>query len=111
GFRMGNQDVFLNIAGGLKVEDPALDLAVCVSLISSFEDKLIPAEMCFAGEVGLGGEIRAVNRIEQRISEAEKLGFKHIFISRLNAKGIDAKKYNLQIHTVGKLSEVFDNLL
>jgi len=111
GFRMGNQDVFLNIAGGLKVEDPALDLAVCVSLVSSFEDKLISADMCFAGEIGLGGEVRAVNRIEQRISEAEKLGFKHIFISRLNAKGIDAKKYGLQIHTVGKLSEVFDNLL
>ncbi len=111
GFRMGNQDVFLNIAGGLKVEDPALDLAVCVSLVSSFEDKLIPADMCFAGEIGLGGEIRAVNRIEQRISEAEKLGFKHIFISRLNAKGIEARKHGLQIHTVGKLSEVFDNLL
>jgi DNA repair protein RadA/Sms len=111
GFRMGAQDVFLNIAGGLKVEDPALDLAVCVSLVSSFEDKLIPADMCFAGEVGLGGEIRAVNRIEQRISEAEKLGFKHIFISRLNFKGIDPKKYALSIHTVGKLSEVFDNLL
>ena len=111
GFRMGNQDVFLNIAGGLKIEDPAIDLAVCVSLVSSFEDKIISADICFAGEIGLGGEIRAVNRIEQRISEAEKLGFKHIFISRLNAKGIEKEKYGIQVHTVGKLAEVFDNLL
>jgi DNA repair protein RadA/Sms len=111
GFRMGNQDVFLNIAGGLKIEDPAIDLAVCVSLVSSFEDKIISADVCFAGEIGLGGEIRTVNRIEQRISEAEKLGFKHIFISRLNAKGIEKEKYGIQVHTVGKLAEVFDNLL
>ncbi|HSZ71835.1 MAG TPA: hypothetical protein VK750_04110, partial [Cytophagaceae bacterium] len=67
--------------------------------------------VCFAGEIGLGGEIRTVNRIEQRISEAEKLGFKHIFISRLNAKGIEKEKYGIQVHTVGKLAEVFDNLL
>jgi len=111
GFRMGNQDVFLNIAGGLKIEDPAIDLAVCVALVSSFEDKIISADVCFAGEIGLGGEIRAVNRIEQRISEAEKLGFKHIFVSRLNAKSIEKEKYGIQVHTVGKLAEVFDNLL
>ncbi|MEO1652242.1 MAG: DNA repair protein RadA, partial [Bacteroidota bacterium] len=76
GYRLGTQDVFLNITGGLKVEDPAIDLAVCASLVSSYEDQIIPAHTAFAAEVGLGGEVRAVNKIEQRISEAEKLGFK-----------------------------------
>src|SRR5690606_34281451 len=72
GFRFGSQDVFLNIAGGLKVEDPALDLAVCASLVSSLEDIPLDDKNCFAGEIGLGGEIRAINRIESRIAEAEK---------------------------------------
>ena len=80
GFRLGSQDVFLNIAGGLKVSDPALDLAICASLVSSFEELAIPHNYAFAGEVGLGGEVRAVGRIENRIAEAEKLGFKAIFI-------------------------------
>lgn len=71
GFRLGLQDVFLNIAGGIKVEDPAIDLAVCVSIVSSFEDISVSDKIAFAGEIGLGGEIRAVNKIEQRISEAE----------------------------------------
>lgn len=69
------KDVFLNIAGGIKVEDPSIDLAVLCSLLSSYEDVPLPQQICFAGEVGLSGEIRAVNRIEQRIAEAEKLGF------------------------------------
>lgn len=110
GYRLGAQDVFLNIAGGFKVEDPAIDLAVCSSIISSYDDKLIPNDICFSAEVGLGGEIRAVNRIENRISEAEKLGFKKIFISKYNSKGLDLSKFKINVITVSKLEEVFDVL-
>lgn len=107
GFRLGAQDVFLNIAGGLKVEDPAIDLAVCVSLVSSYLDISITNRACFAAEVGLGGEVRAVNRIENRIMEAEKLGFEEIFISKFNLKGTDKKKHKITIYGFGKLEEVF----
>jgi DNA repair protein RadA/Sms len=72
GLRLGIQDVFLNLAGGLGVEDPALDLAVCAALVASLKDQAVPQHYCFAAEVGLGGEIRGVSRIEQRIAEAEK---------------------------------------
>jgi DNA repair protein RadA/Sms len=111
GFRLGAQDVFLNIAGGLRVEDPAIDLAVCASIASSYNDKYIPNYICFAGEVGLGGEIRAVTRIENRISEAEKLGFKEIFISKYNKKGLDISKFKIKIHAAAKMEDIFDNLL
>lgn len=111
GFRFGSQDVFLNVAGGIKVEDPAVDLAVCASLVSSFEDKVIPGNFCFAGEVGLGGEIRAVNRAEQRISEAEKLGFKEMFISKFNQKGLSSAKFKMKLHFVSRLDEVFSRIL
>ena len=97
GFRLGVQDVFLNVAGGLRVEDPAIDLSVVASIVSSYEDKFISPSVGFAAEVGLGGEVRAVNRIESRISEAEKLGFKEIYISKYNKKGLDASKYNMKI--------------
>ena len=110
GFRLGTQDVFLNIAGGLKVEDPAIDLAVCTSIVSSYEDISIPHLYCFAAEVGLGGEVRAVNRIENRISEAEKLGFKKIFISKFNLKGLDTSQYKIEIFAASKLEEVFSEL-
>lgn len=110
GFRLGTQDVFLNIAGGLKVEDPAIDLAICVSIISSHEDISVSGAYCFAAEVGLGGEVRAVNRIESRISEAEKLGFKKIFISKYNLKGLDQKQFGIEIFSAGKLDEVFSEL-
>jgi DNA repair protein RadA/Sms len=110
GFRLGMQDVFLNVAGGLIVQDPAIDLAVVASLVSSFEDKPIKSEICFAAEVGLGGEVRAINRIEQRILEAEKLGFKKIFISKYNLKGLEIKQFNIDIEPVSKLDEMF-NLL
>ncbi|MGV3503156.1 MAG: DNA repair protein RadA [Adhaeribacter sp.] len=110
GFKLGTQDVFLNIAGGLKIEDPAIDLAVCASILSSFEDIAIPGTTCFAAEVGLSGEIRAVNRIDQRISEAEKLGFKEIYISKFNMKGTDVKRYGIRIHAVSKLEEVLSGL-
>jgi len=86
GFHFGVKDVFLNIAGGLKVEDPSIDLAVLSALLSSYEDVALPHQVCFAGEVGLSGEIRAVNRTEQRIAEAEKLGFEKIIISKYSQK-------------------------
>jgi DNA repair protein RadA/Sms len=111
GFRLGIQDVFLNIAGGLRVEDPAIDLAVCASLISSYEDISIPSSVCFAAEVGLGGEVRAVNRVENRIAEAEKLGFKAIWISRYNTKGLNLNQYKIKVNVASKLDEVFAGFL
>lgn len=110
GFKMGTQDVFLNMAGGIKVEDPAIDLAVCISLISSMEEIPVSDKICFAAEVGLGGELRAVNRIDQRISEAEKLGFEEIFISKYNQKISDDRKSKIRVKTFGKLTEVFEDL-
>lgn len=99
-------DVFVNIAGGIRIEDPATDLAIVASLMSSLEDVSIPANVCFAGEVGLSGEIRAVNRIEQRISEADRLGFKEIYISKYGAKGVDFGKYGIRVLLLGKVEEL-----
>ena len=110
GFKLGAQDVFLNVAGGLRVDDPAIDLAVCVATISSMAEKVIPNKVCFAAEVGLSGEIRAVNQIESRIAEADRLGFEKIFISKFGIKGVDFKKYNIEVIPIGKLSEVFKKL-
>lgn len=110
GFRMGTQDVFLNMAGGIKVEDPAIDLAVCISIISSMEEIPVSDKICFAAEVGLGGELRAVNRIDQRISEAEKLGFTEIYISRYSQKSLDPSKNTIAVKAFGKLTEVFEDL-
>lgn len=110
GFHFGVKDVFLNIAGGLKVEDPSIDLSVLCALLSSYEDTPLPALICFAGEVGLSGEIRAVNRIEQRIAEAEKLGFEKIFVSRYNLKGLNNQKYNIEVVPVGRVEEVYQYL-
>ena len=110
GFQLGAKDVFLNIAGGIKVDDPAIDLAIIAAILSSIEDVCIPSKTCFAGEVGLSGEIRAVSRIEQRIQEADRLGFERIFISRYNAKGIDFKKYRIEVTQVSKLEELYNDL-
>jgi DNA repair protein RadA/Sms len=110
GFRMGTQDVFLNMAGGIKVEDPAIDLAICISIISSMEEMPVSDKICFAAEVGLGGELRAVNRVDQRISEAEKLGFKDIYISKYSQKSLDLSKTRISVKSFGKLSEVFEEL-
>lgn len=110
GFRMGTQDVFLNMAGGIKVEDPAIDLAICISIISSMEEMPVSDKICFAAEVGLGGELRAVNRIDQRISEAEKLGFSEIYISRYSQKSLDLSKTKISVKSFGKLSEVVGDL-
>ncbi len=111
GFKLGMQDVFLNIAGGLRVDDPAIDLAVAVSLVSSLEDMPVSKKMCFAAEVGLGGEVRAVNRVESRMLEAEKLGFETIIISEYNKKGLDFSKYNIEIKAFSKLNDVFSFML
>jgi DNA repair protein RadA/Sms len=110
GFRLGVKDVFLNITGGIRVEDPAIDLGVVSAIISSHEDLAISSKHCFAAEVGLSGEIRTVNRIEQRISEAERLGFEKIFVSRYAIKGIDTKKFNIEIVPLSKLEELFQQL-
>lgn len=110
GFPFGQNDVFLNIAGGIKVDDPAIDLAIVASLISSLQDVSIPSDTCFAGEVGLSGEIRAVNRVEQRIQEADRLGFKQIFISKYNLKGLDISRFSIDIFTLGKVEELYRNL-
>lgn len=110
GFRLSTKDVFLNIAGGIKVNDPAIDLSVIIAVLSSSTDISIPKEVCFAGEIGLSGEIRPVNRIDQRISEAEKLGFKQIFIPKHNLKGLDISKFKIKVHLVSKVGQVFQTL-
>jgi DNA repair protein RadA/Sms len=110
GFKLGVKDVFLNIAGGLRVEDTAIDLAVVSAVLSSSEDIPIDKNVCFAAEIGLSGEIRSVNRIEQRIAEADKLGFEKIFISRYNLKGIQFEKFKIEVIAVSKIEEVFGRL-
>ncbi len=107
GFQFGAKDVFVNIAGGIKVEDPSIELSVVCALLSSFEDKALPSNICFVGEIGLSGEIRAVNRIDQRIAEADKLGMDAIFIPRGNFKGLDKKNFTIEIKTVGKVEDVY----
>lgn len=110
GFKLAQKDVFLNIAGGLRVNDPAMDLAIISSILSSNMDVAIEGQTCMTGEVGLSGEIRPVNRIEQRILEAEKLGFGHIVIPYNNLKGFDSKKLNIEIIPVKKVEEAFRQL-
>lgn len=107
GFKLGIKDVFLNVAGGIKVEDPAIDLAVICATLSSSEDIPISQKFCFAAEVGLSGEIRPVSRIESRISEAEKLGFEQIFISKYNLKGLNTKTFGIKVTPVAKVEDVF----
>lgn len=109
GFRLGTKDVFVNIAGGIKVDDPAMDLAVVCAILSSNEDIEINDKTCFAAEVGLSGEIRSVNRIDQRISEAEKLGFERIIISKFNQKALP-KSNKIQVIAVNKVEEVFKHV-
>ncbi len=107
GFHFGTKDVFVNIAGGLKIEDPSIELALVCALLSSYEDRALPSNMCFVGEVGLSGEIRAVNRVDQRIAEADKLGMDVIIIPKANAKGLDSKNYNIEIKTANKVEDVY----
>ncbi|WP_184550701.1 DNA repair protein RadA [Mucilaginibacter sp. FT3.2] len=117
GFRLAAKDVFLNITGGIRVEDPAIDLGLAAAIISSHEDMPIPFKTCFAGEIGLSGEIRAVNRVEQRIAEAQKLGFTQIFISKYNLpsggqdrKRMDLSRYDIDVKIVSSIEEVFAQL-
>jgi DNA repair protein RadA/Sms len=110
GFKLAAKDVFLNITGGIKVDDPAIDLAVVISILSSNLDMYVPHDYCFAGEVGLSGEIRSVTRIEQRIKEAEKLGFKKVFISKSNLQGLGRLKFKTEIVPIGKVEHLFQNL-
>ncbi|MDA7728687.1 DNA repair protein RadA [Flavobacteriales bacterium] len=105
GFRLGAKDVFLNITGGIKIDDTAIDLAVVCSILSSDQDVALDTLTCFAGEIGLSGEIRAVNRIENRIAEAEKLGYTQIIISKYNK--FNTKGFNIDIVECGKIEEVF----
>ncbi|TBX70740.1 DNA repair protein RadA [Flavobacterium silvisoli] len=108
GFRLGTKDVFLNVTGGISVDDPAIDLAVVAAILSSNEDIAVGKDVCFAGEVGLSGEIRPVNRVEQRIQEAEKLGFATIFVSKYNKIAI--KNPLIKIILVSRIEEVVEQL-
>lgn len=110
GFKLVQKDVFLNIAGGLKVNDPALDLAVIVAILSSNVDRKVNNDVCFAGEIGLSGEIRQITRIEARVAEAEKLGFSKIIIPKNNLKGINISNFNIEIIEVSKVDEAFKYL-
>jgi len=107
GFKLAQKDVFLNIAGGLRVNDPAIDLSVISAILSSNMDVEIDATVCMAGEVGLSGETRPINRIEQRIAEAQKLGFKQIIIPRTNTKRMDLSKYSIEVKAASKVEEAF----
>lgn len=109
-FKLATKDVFLNIAGGLTVDDPGTDLSIICSILSSDIDIALPKEICFAGEVGLSGEIRPVTRIEQRVAEAAKLGFKKIYISKYNIKGVNFSKFNIEVIGASKIEEVFKRL-
>ncbi len=106
GIMFAQQDVFLNIAGGIRVDDPAIDLAIAAALISSLEDIALPGDWCFAAEIGLSGEIRAVNRVENRIQEAASRGFQHIVVSKYNLKGVAVKSYPIHIHPISKITEL-----
>lgn len=107
GFKLAQKDVYLNIAGGLRVNDPAIDLSVISAILSSNMDVEIEPAVCMSGEVGLSGEIRPVNRIEQRIAEAAKLGFKQIIVPKSNIKGLDLSRFAIEVSPVSKVEEAF----
>jgi DNA repair protein RadA/Sms len=106
GFRLGAKDVFLNITGGITVDDPAIDLAVVAAILSSNNDDAITENFCFAAEVGLSGEIRPVQRVDQRIMEAEKLGFETIFIAKHNKFSLKSTK--IQIQLLSKIEDLLN---
>jgi DNA repair protein RadA/Sms len=110
GLAFGQNDVFLNIAGGLKITDPSIDLAVVTALISSLQDIYVDKKICFAGEIGLSGEIRPVSRVEQRIQEADRMGFDQIFISSYKSELLDKKKYKIQIKTISKIEDLLEQI-
>jgi DNA repair protein RadA/Sms len=106
GFKLASKDVYINIAGGLRVDDPAIDLAVVASILSSTVDIPVDPACCFAGEVGLSGEIRPVNRIEQRLGEADKLGMKKILMPAFNRLRIDPSRFRLEITEVNRVQDL-----
>jgi DNA repair protein RadA/Sms len=110
GFKLATKDVFLNIAGGLKISDPGIDLAVISAILSSNVDRAVNRNCCFAAEVGLSGEIRPVSRIEQRVSEADKLGFRQILVSTANKKNLSRNKYSTEIIYVDKIEQAIKYL-
>jgi DNA repair protein RadA/Sms len=110
GFHIGQQDVFLNLAGGIKITDPALDLAVVAAVISSLEDNALHRQICFCGEVGLSGEIRAVSRIDLRIQEAERMGFRAICISKYNTKNYDEKNSKIKVVQLSTVNELYEKV-
>jgi len=105
-FKLGAKDVFLNIVGGFNIDDPAINLAIMAAILSSTADIPVDPKTCFAGEMGLSGEVRPVPRIEQRIAEADKLGFQRFFLSKYNMKGVDATKYQIKLIPIGKIEEM-----
>ena len=107
GFKLGAKDVFLNIAGGIRVSDPAIDLAVACSILSSNVDIPISPRYCFAAEMGLSGEVRSVSRLEHRIAEANRLGFEKIFVSKYNARGLNTKRFGIEIVKVSVIEDAF----
>jgi DNA repair protein RadA/Sms len=111
GFMLGNQDIFLNLTGGIKVEDPALDLPVCMAIISSYQEIAIPGDLCFSAEIGLSGELRAVNRIENRILEAEKQGFRKIVVSSYNTRNLKKIGSDIEIKTFSRIDEVIRHII
>lgn len=110
GFFYGQKDVFLNIAGGLKIADPALDLAIIASLVSSLQNQALPKDICFAGEISLTGEIKSVKAIEQRIKEADRLGFREIYISTGNAKGLATDRFKTRITPINRIEDLVSAL-
>lgn len=109
-FKLGAKDVFINIAGGMRVEDPAINVAIVAAILSSATDIAIDNKTCFAGELGLSGEVRPVARIAQRIAEADKLGFNRIFLSKYNMKGLRTDDYAIKIIPISKIEEMFQLL-
>ncbi|AWN82212.1 magnesium chelatase domain-containing protein [Candidatus Cardinium hertigii] len=109
GLRLQDRNVFVNITGGLKVDDPALDLAVCMAIVGSLKDNAIVHDQCFIGEVGLSGTLRKVLRVEQRIAEAERLGFKEVFVAPQNQS--IARSFGVKVHYVQTLKELITYLL
>ena len=107
GFKLGAKDVFLNLAGGMRVSDPAMDLAVACAILSSNVDIAISPRDCFAAELGLNGEVRPVSRVDQRIAEADRLGFERIFVSKYNQREVDRKRYRIRVVSVGVIEEAF----
>lgn len=110
GFSLGSKDVFLNLTGGIRIEDPALDLAIMAAILSSAEDQSIGGKTAFSGEVGLTGEIRPVNRIESRINEAEKLGFKTLFLPSYNLKGLNVQQYSIALKGIDRIGQLYHQL-